>query len=70
MRATAIIISRMGAHPHAHEAARGALRESGKLILNLSIKDLCEMLKLKDSGDSPTDVLAILLDEMLIHIDR
>ena len=36
MRGTAFIVSRKGANENALKAARGALRESGKLIICLS----------------------------------
>jgi hypothetical protein len=50
LRSTAIIISRNGADTNVLAAARGALRENGKLILNLDMRDLCDMLHLKDKG--------------------
>jgi Restriction endonuclease len=70
MRATAIIISREGADNNALSAARGALRESMKLILNISVDQLCSMLIRKDKGESPSDILATQLDEMLFRIER
>ncbi len=70
MRATAIIVSREGAHENALAAARGALRESGKLILNVSLEQLHEMLRCKDSGDLATEVLMDQLESMLIKLER
>jgi len=70
MRATAIIISRLGADENALSAARGALRESGKLILNLSLDDVRHMLQKKDAGESPTDILVEKLDSILIRLER
>lgn len=70
LRGTAIIIAREGANSNAHEAIRGALRETGKLILVLSMPDVCTMLHAKDSGGEPSDYLAERLDQMLFHLDR
>lgn len=70
MRGTAIIVSRKGADKNALAAARGALREAGKLIINLSIDDICEMLHRKDNGDDVYQVIAGRLDEMLIRLER
>ena len=70
LRSTAIIISRTGADKNALAAARGALRESGKLIINLSVEDLCMMLHRKDSGDDPNALLLDRVDEMLMRLER
>lgn len=70
LRSTAIIISREGADANALAAARGALRESGKLIINLDIKDLCDMLHRKDSGDDHNTILVERVDEMLMRLER
>lgn len=51
-------------------AARGALRESGKLIVNLDIKDICEMLRLKDTGDEHNIILIERIDDMLMRLER
>jgi len=45
MRGTAFIVSRKGANENALTAARGALRESGKLIICLSLDDIFDMLE-------------------------
>lgn len=70
MRSTAIILSREGADDNALAATRGALRESGKLILNISVAELKEMLLQKDKGKSASDALAVKLDQMLVGIER
>ena len=70
LRSTAIIISRNGADRNAEAASRGALREHGKLMINLSISDLCKMLELKDNGDDPNTVLLDRLDDMLMRLER
>lgn len=70
MRAAAIVISRQGADENALSAARGALRESGKLIINLTIADVRSMLESRDRGESGADVLVEHLDRMLMRIER
>lgn len=70
LRSTAIVISRVGADEHALAASRGALREHGKLIINLDIGQLCEMLALRDGNDDYNDVLVKVVDDMLMRLDR
>jgi hypothetical protein len=70
MRTTAIIVSRTGADKNALEAARGALREHGKLIINLSVDDMCKLLALKDSDDDCSGYLFQIVDEMLMKLER
>jgi hypothetical protein len=70
LRATAIIISRMGPDDHALVASRGALREAGKLILHCSNDDLLQMLQAKDRGTDPSDFLLGTLDTMLMSLER
>jgi hypothetical protein len=70
LRSTAFIIARNGANEGAVAAAKGALREHGKLILLLSQNDLEEMIKLKDNGNSPSDYLSDLLDQHLVFLSR
>jgi hypothetical protein len=70
LRSTAIIISRNGADSHALVAAWGALRESGKLIVNLDLDDLCKMLHYKDVGDDHNSLLIERIDDMLMRLER
>ncbi|HRP09943.1 MAG TPA: hypothetical protein PLK37_02810 [Terricaulis sp.] len=70
LRTVALLLSRKGGDDHAQAAARGALRESGKVILNLSDDELRSMLLLKDLGEEPSNILLGLLDEMLMSIER
>lgn len=77
-RSVAIIISRLGSDDGALEAARGALREHGKLILSLTVEDICTMLHAKDAamGDGESELVDVekplfdVLDDMLMRIDR
>ena len=70
LRGTAIIVSPKGPDENAEASARGALREHGKLILNVTVSDLCEMLESRDNGKDPSDVLSSKMDDMLLHIER
>lgn len=70
MRSVAIIISTHGPNENAQSAARGALRENGKVILNLTVKDIIAMLTSKDEGANPNDTMTTILDDMLMKIER
>jgi hypothetical protein len=70
MRLVAFIISRKGGDKNALAATRGAVRESGKLIVNLSLDDIYKMLQMKDNGDDPNAILFDILDEMLMKLER
>lgn len=70
LRSVGIIIARSGAKNQAIVAARGALREHGKLLMILTPEDLCEMLKIKDDGKVPSEYLSEKLDEILISLSR
>src|ERR1019366_4121147 len=69
-RSVAIIIARKGDSPSAQRAMRGALREQGKLILCISMAELCGLLRGHDNGEDATNLLYSRLDEMLIAIAR
>lgn len=49
LRPICFVLTRKGAHPHAVQAAFGAMRESGKLLVFLSDNDLVQMLRAKDA---------------------
>lgn len=70
LRSVSFIIAGNGADDNAIKAAKGALKEAGKLIVILTAKDICEMLKLKDKGDEPSIILRAKIDEMLIKLTR
>ncbi|WP_270427164.1 DNA cytosine methyltransferase [Blautia massiliensis (ex Durand et al. 2017)] len=71
LRKVAIIISRKGADKHAKMAARGSLRESGKLIICLSDEDLKAMLQIKKEGEKTTGgYLEDILDDMLMRLEK
>lgn len=70
LRSVSFIIARNGADENATKAAKGALKEAGKLIVILSLVDICDMLKLRDNGDEPATVLRRRIDEMLVALTR
>ncbi len=71
LRRVAIIISRKGADENALAAVRGTLRESGKLILCLSDRDILEMIEIKERNEQPTEAfLSAMLDDLLIHLEK
>lgn len=70
LRKVAIIISRQGADEHALRAARGCLRENGKLILCLSDQDLLHMIHMKERGEEPAGFLSDALDDLLIQLEK
>ncbi len=71
LRCVAIIISRKGASENALTAAKGCLRENGKLILCLSDEDLNNLLRIKREDEKPTaEFLADMLDDMLINLGK
>lgn len=70
LRSVGFIIAKKGGSKNAERAAKGALKENGKLILILSDDDLGKILKLKDNNGSPNDYLSNLLDKWLISLSR
>ena len=70
LRSVAFVIARAGADAGAYRAASGALREAGKLILLLSLQDLCEMLHVSDRAQDPEILLYQKLDELLTTMLR
>lgn len=71
LRKVAIIISRSGADEHALQAAKGTLRENGKLILCLSDNSLLEMIDIKVGGEQePAEFLSTVLDDLLLRLEK
>ncbi len=70
LRSVAIIVSPNGFSEHADKAARGALREEGKLLLPLTNAELVQMLQMQDNGDDPADYLSDKLDALLIDLEK
>ncbi|MBP3661172.1 MAG: hypothetical protein J6I89_07260 [Oscillospiraceae bacterium] len=71
LRRVAILVSVNGTGDSAEKAIRGVLRETGKLIVSVTNKDLVEMLKQKRAGQNPAlEVLDKLLDELLVKLEK
>jgi hypothetical protein len=71
LRRVAIIISRKGASKNALSAARGCLRENGKLIMCLSDQDLIELINIKEKEEQPTaEFFEVMLDDLLIQLEK
>ena len=70
LRNVAIIISRKGFSPNAMAATFGCLKESGKLIIELTDQDLIAMLKKKAAGEEPSDYILEKLETLLMSISK
>lgn len=70
LRKVAIIVSRKGADTNAKKAARGSLRESGKLIICLSDENINKLIDMKNNKEDPGDYLEGLLDDMLMDLEK
>lgn len=70
LRSVAIIVSCNGSDENAKKAVKGTLRENGKLILNLSNKDLANMLEYEIDGNMASEYLYNILDEMLVELEK
>jgi hypothetical protein len=70
LRSVGFIVSRKGASEGAEQAAKGALRENGKLIIFLDDRDINKMLDIKDNDGIPNDYLADCLDKWLVGLSR
>lgn len=70
LRCVAIIVSCNGSDENAKKAIKGTLRENGKLILNLSNRDLANMLEYELKGNLASEYLYNVLDEMLIELEK
>lgn len=70
LRSVAFIISRKGISNNALKFSQGAMREHGKLIVNLTDEDLCIMLDMKGMGDDPNDYMFEKVDSFLMSLPR
>ena len=70
LRSVGILISSHGYEENAHWAAKGCLRENGKLIILLETKDLIEMNKMKIEQEDPSSYLLDKLDELLLELEK
>lgn len=70
LRSVAIIISANGYSENAYWAAKGCLRENGKLIILLKTDDLIEMNEIKNNQEDPSNYLLDRLDEFLLDLEK
>lgn len=70
LRSVGLIISAHGYNENAHWAAKGCLRENGKLIMLLETKDLIEMNRMKSDQEDPSNYLLDKLDEILLALEK
>lgn len=69
-RNVAIVVSFDGNDDNSLWAAKGCLRENGKLIMLIDKSDVIEMIKKKEKNEDPSDYLLDILDDMLIELEK
>lgn len=70
LRSVGIIISQNGYSENAIWAAKGCLRENGKLLVLLTTDDLIEMGTIKENQDDPAEYLLEKLDNILMELEK
>lgn len=70
LRSVAIIVSANGYEENAYWAAKGSLRENGKLIMLFDTKDLIAMNKMKIEQEDPANFLLKILDDLLLNLEK
>lgn len=70
LRSVAIIIAPNGYQRNAMWAAKGCLRENGKLILLFTNEDLIQMIRLKKEENDPSEYLLQKLDDLLFDLEK
>ncbi|NML95945.1 hypothetical protein [Novosphingobium olei] len=70
LRTVCFLIARKGGNASCMRAAQGAMRESGKLILVFSNRDLIEMLELGEDPDSAENLLDERIWRFIISLPR
>ena len=70
LRNIAIIICKNGFDENALWAAKGSLRENGKLIMLLTVDDLKELYRRKQNIKEPAVYLLNLLDDLLVTLEK
>lgn len=70
LRNVAIIVAKNGFDDNSTWAAKGSLREYGKLILLLTIDDIKTMYNMKKEQDDPSEFLLNKLDAMLSELEK
>lgn len=70
LRNVAILISPKGCAASATRVIQGAMRESGKMILSLSVPEVEKLLLAKDDGGDPNTYLFDKVDRFLMRLGR
>ena len=70
LRNVAIIIARSGFDENSVWAAKGCLRENGKLIFPITVTDLIEMYEMKVNQDDPSEFLLNKIDSFLAQLEK
>ncbi|MNJ28866.1 hypothetical protein D3C77_234170 [compost metagenome] len=70
LRNVAIIISQNGHSDSAQKVMDGAMREHGKLIIPITVRELKNLLIAKDNGEDPNSFLFQRVDNFLIGLSR
>ena len=70
LRSVAIIVTQNGYDENAAWAAKGCLRENGKLIILLNTDDLIHMSEMKVKQEEPSDYLMEKLDNILLELEK
>lgn len=70
LRSVGILIAANGYTENAYWAAKGCLRENGKLIILLETSDLIEMNKMKNDLEDPSNYLLNKLDKLLLELEK
>lgn len=70
LRGVAIVIAANGYDANAYWAAKGSLRENGKLIMLFDTEDLIAMNKMKMEQEDPANYLLNKLDDLLLDLEK
>lgn len=70
LRSVGIVVAANGYDDNAYWAAKGCLRENGKLIMLLETQDLIIMNKMKLDQEDPSDYLLEKLDGILLELEK
>ena len=70
LRGVAIVIAANGYEENAYWAAKGSLRENGKLIMLFDTEDLIAMNKMKMEQEDPANYLLNKLDDLLLELEK
>ena len=58
------------ADDNAIKVTKGILRETGKLIINLTDNNLYDMLEMKKNNSEPSDYLFEIIDNFLLKLEK